>query len=204
MAVIKGIESKLRFVKSVSIATIFVSLVVSIGAFIYAYNVNVNANKNIYVLSNNIPIMAMKTDLESNRPVEYKSQINYFHSLFFNVTPDDKFIDNQIEKAMYLIDESGIQQYRNMKEKGFYTSILSSNSIVSLITDSIEVDVNNMTFIFYGQQVIDRKTSRVKRNLITSGGLLDIPRSENNAHGVLITDWKTIENKDVSFVEKNR
>lgn len=204
MAVIKTIESKLRFVKTTSIVSIVVSLIISCMAFIYAFKVNSNANKTIYVLADNTPIMAIRTDFDSNRPVEYKSQISYFHSLFFNITPDDKFIESQMEKAMYLIDDSGIQQYRNMKERGFYSSILSSNSIVSLMTDSISLDLNNNSFIFYGKQIIDRKTSRLTRNLITSGEVMDIPRSENNAHGILITNWKTIDNKDINFTEKYR
>jgi hypothetical protein len=41
------------------------------------------------------------------------------------------------------------------------------------------------------------------RSLITEGYLKDIPRSENNPHGLLITGWKTLENKDLENVQKN-
>jgi conjugative transposon TraK protein len=203
MAFIKSIESKIRFVKTVSILAIFASMVIAIGAFVFASSVSYNADKSIYVLADNTPIMALRTDFEVNRPVEYKAQIDYFHSLFFNLSPDDAFIENQMKKAMYLIDDSGIQQYRNMKEKGFFSSIIASNSIVTLLTDSINVNVNDNSFIFYGRQIIDRKTSRLIRSLITSGNLQDVPRSENNSHGVLIVNWKTVENKDLSLEEKN-
>lgn len=202
MALIKDIESKIRINKITAIVAIISACVIVIAALIYTYSVINLSNKTIYVLSDNTPIMALRTDFEMNRPAEYKAQIDYFHSLFFNLTPDDVFIDNQMKKAMYLIDESGIQQYRNMKEKGFFASILASNSILKLQTDSISLDLTNKTFVFYGKQIIDRKTSRLTRSLITSGSLLDIPRSENNSHGVLIQNWKTLENKDIDFREK--
>lgn len=202
MALIKNIESKIKINKIVSLAAIICATIIAISSIYYGYSVTTNANKNIYVLSDNTPIMALRTDLEVNRPVEYKSQIDYFHSLFFNITPDDAFIEAQMKKAMYLIDETGLQQYRNMKEKGLFSQILSSNSIITLITDSISLDVSNKIFVFYGKQIIDRKTSRLTRTLITTGTLKDIPRSENNAHGVLIENWKTIENKDVAFKER--
>ncbi len=202
MALIKDIESKIRISKITAIVAIISACVIVIAALIYTYSVINLSNKTIYVLSDNTPIMALRTDFEMNRPAEYKAQIDYFHSLFFNLTPDDVFIDSQMKKAMYLIDESGIQQYRNMKEKGFFASILASNSILKLQTDSISLDMTNKTFVFYGKQIIDRKTSRLTRNLITTGSLLDIPRSENNSHGVLIQNWKTLENKDIDFREK--
>lgn len=202
MAFVRDIESKIKITRLTATVAVIMSGVVVIAAFIFCLSVVNNSNKTIYVLSDNTPIMALRTDLEMNRPAEYKAQIGYFHSLFFNLTPDDAFIESQMKKAMYLIDESGIQQYRNMKEKGFYSSILASNSILKLETDSIVLDIPNKTFVFYGKQTIDRKTSKLRRTLITSGTLTDIPRSENNAHGVLIGNWKTLENKDIDFREK--
>ena len=202
MAIIKNIEDKIKINKLVSIMAIIASIIIAVVSTYFGYAATVNANKTIYVLSDNTPIMALRTDFDVNRPVEYRAQIDYFHSLFFNLTPDDNFIENQMKKAMYLIDESGVQQYRNMKEKGWFSSIISSNSVVKLMTDSIHIDMVTHSFIFYGKQIIDRKTSRVTRTLITTGNLKDIPRSENNAHGILLENWKTIENKQISFQER--
>jgi hypothetical protein len=58
-------------------------------------------------------------------------------------------------------------------------------------------------FRYYGKLKIDRRSSTVIRSLITEGNLKDIRRSDNNAHGVLITNWKTLENKDLQNVQKN-
>ena len=141
--------------------------------------------------------------MQMNRPAEYRADVELFHSLFFSLTPDDNYIEYQMKKAMYLVDESGMQQYNDLKENGFFNSILSSSSVLTLQTDSIALDMPRKYFRYYGKLKIDRRSSTVVRSLITEGYLKDIPRSDNNPHGVLITNWKTLENKDLKDVEKN-
>ena len=114
------------------------------------------------------------------------------------------FIKYNMEKAMYLIDDSGLKQYNNLKEKGYFNTILASSATVTIMTDSIKVDMNNLSFEYYGIQRIERETSILKRQLVTTGKLRQIPRTENNPHGLIITDWKTILNKDLDYkVKKN-
>jgi conjugative transposon TraK protein len=161
------------------------------------------SRKSIYILDKDIPVLAKQTDESVNRPVEYKAHVNVFHSLFFTLTPDNKYIEYQMKKAMYLIDESGIQQYNNLKEKGLFNQILSSSAVLTIQTDSIFLDVPAKFFRYYGKQRIERKSSIVVRSLITEGYLKDVPRSQNNPHGVLIERWKTVENKDLKNEAKN-
>jgi hypothetical protein len=92
--------------------------------------------------------------------------------------------------------------YNDLKENGYFNSILSSSSVITLQTDSIFLDVPHRYFRYYGKERIDRRSSTVTRSLITEGNLVDIKRSENNSNGVLITNWKTLENKDLENVPK--
>ncbi len=201
--IIKNIESKIRLASFVSMGSLLLAFSISITVSFYAYKQVVSARKSIYILDNNVPILAKQTDVQMNRPAEYKAHIDLFHSIFFSLTPDDRFIEYQMKRAMYLIDESGARQYNDLKEKGYFSSVLSSSSVLTLQTDSIVIDLPHMYFRYYGKQKIDRRSVTVLRSLITEGYLKDIPRSENNPHGVLITGWKTIENKDVENVQKN-
>jgi len=201
--IIKNIEAKIRLAATVSIGCLVLTLVcISIVCF-FSFRMVSNAQKTIYILDNNVPILARQTDMQMNRPAEYKADVDLFHSLFFSLTPDDKYMEYQMKKAMYLVDESGMQQYNDLKEKGFFNSILSSSSVLTLQTDSVTIDMPHRYFRYFGKLKIDRRTSTVVRSLITEGNLKDIPRSDNNPHGVLITNWKTLENKDLSDVEKN-
>lgn len=199
--IIKNIESKIRLATFLSMGSFLTSIIICAFVSAYAYEQVSNARQSIYILDNGIPILAKQTNMQMNRPAEYKAAVDLFHSLFFNLTPDDKHIEYQMGKAMYFVDETGVGQYNNLKEKGYFNSILSSSSVLSIQTDSIVIDQNR--FRYYGKQKIDRRSATITRSIITEGELIDIPRSENNSHGVLITNWKTIENKDLSNVSKN-
>ncbi|RYE27006.1 MAG: conjugative transposon protein TraK [Sphingobacteriaceae bacterium] len=201
---IKNIENKIRLSLYIALGSFITSIIICVIVTISSYKQVVSARESIYILDNNVPILAKQTNMQLNRPAEYRAHIDLFHSTFFSLTPDDKYIEYQMKRAMYLIDESGALQYNNLKEKGFFNSILSSSSVLTLQTDSIQLDAIHKRFIFYGKQTIDRRSSTVTRSLITTGHLKDIPRSDNNPHGVLITNWKTLENKDISNVQKNQ
>jgi len=201
--IIKNIEAKIRLASIVALGSLICSVIISAIVSSYAYKQVADARKSVYILNNNVPLMASQTDVQMNRPSEYRADVDLFHSLFFSLTPDDKFIEYQLKKAMYLVDESGVKQYDDLKENGFFNSILSSSSVLTLQTDSITLDMPRHYFRYYGKLKIDRRSSTVIRNLVTEGYLKDIPRSDNNPHGVLITNWKTLENKDLENVQKN-
>jgi len=201
--IVKNIEAKVRLATWVAIGSFLTSIVLSVICCSYAYRQVSDARKSIYILIGGIPLQASQTDMQVNRPAEYRADIDLFHALFFSLTPDDKYIEYQLKKAMYLVDESGVDQYNNLKENGFFNSILSSSSVITLQTDSISLDMAKHYFRYYGKLKIDRRSSTVIRSLITEGYLKDIPRSDNNPHGVLIVNWKTLENKDLENVQKN-
>jgi hypothetical protein len=41
------------------------------------------------------------------------------HRLFFTLAPDDAYIKDNIQKSLYLIDDSGKKEYTNLREKAF-------------------------------------------------------------------------------------
>lgn len=191
---VKNIEKRIKINKIVSIAAILFAVVIVIAGFVFSYKMIQDSRKSIYVLDNGIPVLVKQTDVMLNRPVEYKAQIELFHRLFFTIAPDDKYIKENIQKCLYLIDDSGKKEYTNLREKGFYNQIIASNAIVTVQTDSIKLDSGKNRFMFYGKQFINRKSSIITRNLVTEGFYEDIIRSPNNPHGVLLKDWRIINN----------
>lgn len=203
MSLIKNIETKIKLATVIAIGSfVFSFLIIILGGIFLSNQLN-ESRKSIYIIDSGVPILARQSDEQVNRPVEYKAHVDLFHSLYFSLTPDEKQIEYNMQKAMYLIDETGMQQYNNLKEKGYFHQVLSSSAILTLQTDSIQVDPTNMKFRYYGKQKIERKSSIMIRNLITEGAIRDIPRSENNPHGILIENWKTLENKDLELINKS-
>jgi conjugative transposon TraK protein len=198
----KKIEDKIKLAFSLVVVVTIGNIIICSLVLVWSYKNVESSRKSLYVLDHDVPILAKQTDMMDNRPAEYKADVELFHSIFFNLTPDNKFIEYQMKKAMFLVDESGVAQYNNLKEAGFYNSILSSSAVITLQTDSIKLDQGNSHFMYWGKQRIERASEILTRSMITEGYLKDIPRSDNNPHGVLITKWKTIENKDLESNEK--
>ena len=200
---VKNIEQKIKINKSVSIASILFAVVIVIVGFVFAYQLIQDSRKSLYVIDNGVPILVKQTDELLNRPVEYKSQVELFHRLFFTLAPDDRYIKENVEKSLYLIDDSGKKEYTNLREKGFYNQIISGNSIVTVRADSIKMDLPNRKFIYYGTQMINRKNSLIIRKLITEGNFEDMIRSPNNPHGVLLRNWRILDNSELSNKAKS-
>ena len=109
--IIKNIESRVRLATFIAGGSLVASLLISMIVSFFAYRQVVSARQSIYIMdSGNVPMRASQTDVQMNRAAEYRSHIGRFHSLFFSLTPDDKFIEYQMKQAMYLIDESGALQ----------------------------------------------------------------------------------------------
>ncbi|MEJ2881058.1 conjugative transposon protein TraK [Pedobacter sp. GR22-6] len=203
--IIKNIESKVRLATFLSAGSLLCSLLICGCVSFFAYQQVRDARKSIYILDpGGIPVLARQTDVQMNRAAEYRAHIARFHSLFFSLTPDDKYIEYQMKQAMYLVDESGAAQYNNLKERNFFNSILSSSAVLTIRTDSVFLDEKRRYFRYYGTQKIDRRSSTITRSLVTEGYLRDLEiRSDNNPNAVLITSWKTLQNKDLENVQKN-
>ena len=54
-------------------------------------------------------------------------------------------------------------------------------------------------FTYYGTQLIKRRTRDLKRSMVTTGYIESVPRTRNNPHGLMITNWRTLENKDLDY-----
>lgn len=203
MAVLKNLENKIKLVMIVSSLFLVGCVIVSLGSIIIAKGMVDEAHKKVYVLDGTVPILVKQTTQEETFDVEAKSDIEMFHQFFFTLAPDDKYIQYTMKKAMYLVDETGLAQYNALKEKGFYNNIIGTSTICSIYCDSIKLNTDSLTFTYYGRQRIERRTNVLTRELVTAGQLKRVPRTDNNPHGLLIVNWRTLLNKDIDQKTKS-
>ena len=83
-------------------------------------------------------MLALSQDVQQNRPVEAREHIRRFHELFFTLSPDKSAIESNIQRALYLSDESAIGYYRNLQEKGYFNRMIAGNISQTLTVDSIQ------------------------------------------------------------------
>ena len=200
--VIKNLENKIKLVLIVSCMFMVGCIIISLGSIFTAKGMVDDAHKKVYVLDGNVPILVQRTTMDETLDVEAKSHVELFHHLFFTLAPDDKYIEYTMEKAMYLVDETGLAQYNALKEKGFYNNIMGTSAVFSIFCDSIKCDKDKMQFTYYGRQRIERRTNILMRKLVTAGELKRVPRTDNNPHGLLITNWRTLLNQDLEQKQK--
>lgn len=104
---------------------------------------------------------------------------------------------------MYLVDETGLAQYNTLKEKGF-TPIYWVRARCSRYSVTVSpLTKKNMEFTYYGRQRIERRSNILMRELVTAGQLKRVPRTDNNPHGLLIVNWRTLLNKDIEQKTKS-
>ncbi len=201
--VIKNLENKIKLVGIICTAFLVGCIIISVSSIGAARTMAVDAQKKIYVLDGTVPILVNRTTMDETLDVEAKSHVEMFHHYFFTLAPDDKYIRYTMEKAMYLVDETGLAQYNTLKEKGFYNNILGTSAVFSIVCDSIAFNKERMEFTYYGHQRIERRSNILTRELVTAGQLQRVPRTDNNPHGLLIVNWRTLLNKDVDQKIKN-
>lgn len=195
--VIKNLENKIKLVMIICSLFLVGCIIICISSIWTAKQMVSDAHQKVYVLDGNIPILVQRSTMEETLDVEAKSHVEMFHHYFFTLAPDDKYIKYTMDKAMYLVDETGLAQYNTLKEKGFYSNIMGTSAVFSIFCDSIKFDKEKMEFTYYGRQRIERRTSILTRELVTAGHLKRVPRTDNNPHGLLITNWRTLLNKDI-------
>jgi conjugative transposon TraK protein len=164
-----------------------------------------NANQRVIIIAGGKAFQALVGNRKDNIAVEARDHIKVFHEDFFNLSPDEKAIQAGIRKALYLADGSAKDQYDQLEEKGFYSSLISGNVSQEVSCDSITINLqaDPVYFRYYGKQKITRPSVLITRSLITEGYIRDLnERTDNNPHGFLIERWVTLEKKDLNVKKR--
>lgn len=197
----KNIDSAFRHVRAFSLLFLIGCTAVTVYIAYKSFRLAAQAEQKIFILANGKALEAYAADRKDNIPVEAKDHVKMFHHHFFTLDPDDKVIQANITKALYLADGSAKQQYDNLKENSYYANLISGNISQEIAVDSIAINTDSYPFYFQykGRQRIIRPTTIATRSLTTEGWLRNVSRSDNNPHGFLIEKWRTIENTDITI-----
>ena len=196
---IQSLEQKARLALMTVLLTVIGSVVVCGLTVFYCTRLVAQERSQIYILDGDIPCLAERSLQEANFVMEAKAHIQLFHQYFFNLPPDDDYIKWTLGKALYMADGTAMKQKQAMEENGFYSDIISSSAVCTIKCDSIQFDEHEKKFKYFGTQLIKRRSRDLKRSIITVGEIENVPRTQNNPHGLLITNWRTLENKDLDY-----
>lgn len=195
----KNIDTAFKHIRLFSITLIVACVGICAYTIYKSYEIVKETQARVYILANGKALEAFSAERKDNIPVEARDHVRMFHYYFFTLHPDDKVIQANILKALYLADVSAKKQYDNLRENSYYANIISGNVSLEIKIDSIRIDTDQYPFYFRcnAVQKIIRATTIVTRSLVTDGYLRNVQRSDNNPHGFLIERWNTIENRDM-------
>nr|WP_317041622.1 conjugative transposon protein TraK [Mucilaginibacter polytrichastri] len=195
----KNIDTAVRHLKAFSIVVVIGCVAICCFAVWKSFSLVSETQSRVYILSGGKALEAFSAGRKDNVPVEARDHVKTFHELFFTLDPDDKAIEANITRALYLADGSAKRAYDDLKENGYYAGLISGNVSQTISVDSVMVDVAEYPYHFrcYATQSITRPTSVTTRSMVTEGALRNVSRSDNNPHGFLIERWNTIENRDL-------
>ena len=196
---LKNIDSAFKHIRLFSFVLIICCTFTVCFTLYKSFNLVTESQQRIYILSNGKALEAWSEERKDNIPVEARDHVRMFHYNFFTLDPDEKVIQSNITKALYMADASAKRQYDNLKENRYYSNVISGNISQLVEIDSIRIGIDQYPFYFrcYARQKLIRTTSIVTRSLVTEGYLRNVSRSDHNPHGFLIEKWNTIENKDI-------
>jgi conjugative transposon TraK protein len=195
----KNIETAFQFIRLFT-AVLIVGCLTLCGVITWlSYQSIARAQARIYILASGKALEAIAQDRKDNIPVEARDHIRTFHQYFFTLDPDEKVIDANLTRALYLADVSAKRQYDDLKETGYYAGIISGNISQEVTIDSIRLDMTGYPWYFrcFATEKIIRPSSLVTRDLLTEGWLRNTSRSDNNPHGFLIERWTILDNRDL-------
>nr|WP_317168825.1 conjugative transposon protein TraK [Parapedobacter sp. SGR-10] len=198
----KNIDTAFRHVRAFTMLIIAGSVAICCFALYKSFSLVSQMQSKIYILANGKALEAYASERRDNIPVEARDHVKTFHHLFFTLDPDEKAIQANIAKALYLGDGTVKRAYDDLRENGYYAGLISGNVNQTITVDSVSVDTGEYPYRFrcHATQRIIRPTSITTRSLLTEGSLRNVSRSDNNPHGFLIERWNTIENRDLKTV----
>ncbi len=202
----KNIDTAFRHVRGFTMLVIIGCVLICCFALYKSFSLVSQMQGKIYILANGKALEAYASERRINIPVEARDHVKTFHRLFFTLDPDDKAIQDNITKALYLADGSAKRAYDDLKENGFYAGLISGNVNQTISVDSVVVNINEYPYRFrcFATQSIVRPTSITTRSLVAEGALRNVSRSDNNPHGFLIERWNIIDNRDLKTISRHQ
>lgn len=191
------IEQSFKGLKLVSLLSIAASVVIAVASVLSSHSFAEKQRQKIYVLDQGKSLLlALQTDAIISKELEIKDHVERFHELFFNLSPQAKAINENLDRALNLSDESAFKYSQDLAEKGYYSRIVSANITQQVIVDSVVVTDRNYPYKVktYARQYVIRESNMSEYSLVSSCQLIDIPRSDVNPHGLLIEKFQVTEN----------
>ena len=194
-----NIETSFRRMKFVTTLCMTAAVVIAVGSVMISGKLMQEGNDKIYVVDKGSAVMAARTDEDLYRDLEAKDHVSRFHELMFNISPRSESIKRNLDKALVMSDKSAYDYYMDLSERGFYQRMISANISQEIVVDSIKVNMTGYPYDAktYGRLFLLRESNITAYSFESSCRLVDVERSQNNPHGLMIEKFTVTKNENL-------
>ena len=194
-----NIETSFRKMKFVTILTICAAAVIAVGSVAASGWFIKQSGDTIFVVDKGSAVMASRDTQDSHRELEAKDHVTRFHELMFNLSPSAESIQRNLDRALVMSDRSAYDYWMDLSERGFYQRLVSANISQEFVTDSVKVDMLSYPHAVttYGKLYMLRESNITAYQFESTCRLVDVVRSQNNPHGLMIERFVVTRNDNL-------
>ena len=194
-----SIDASFKKMKFVTVLSLVCAAVIAVGSVAASGWFLEKSNGTIYVVDKGSAVMATRSQEDSNRELEARDHVTRFHELMFNLSPNAESIQRNLDRALVMSDKSAYDYWMDLSERGFYQRVVSANISQEFVADSIKVDMLSYPHkvTTYGKLYLLRESNITAYQFESNCRLVDVERSQNNPHGLMIERFSVTRNENI-------
>lgn len=200
----KDIYSVLKINRLIVLSVVIISFLSSAFSLWSVFQMNRTMLNSMFAVNTDGSVLPLKlTSEKENLEVEALAHLELFHTYFYEL--DANNYERNLEKALWLGNNSVDHVYRQKKAEGLYNRLLQYSLVQRVREISTELDLSEEPYAFRTTLIFEINRGKVvdSYELVTTGKLIKVERHfPQNTHGLLITDF--FENSLRKLTDENR
>ncbi len=202
----KDIYDTLKSNRIVMIVVVVFSTLTTICSLSFAYSVYQTSLNSHFAVNTNGEIIPLAFINERNNfEVEAQHDLQLFFEAFYSI--DQTSFEDNIEKALWLGDDSVKERFLQKQSEGFYNEMIA-NSLIQKV-QHIESVVNTQSpYDFKTSLILSLQRASITDyyEIVVSGNivLLDTRHFPENPHGMLITNFFEESQKKIEYEPRKK
>lgn len=202
---IADIESGFKKMKVVTVCAAVICILVALGSVAFSFAYAEKQKEQVYVLDEGSVLSAFRSDNNAQRDLEVIDHMTRFHELFFNMAPNITTINQNIDRALELADESAYNYYSDLKEQQYFSRLIQANATQQIIVDSVHVNVTSYPYAArtFASVYLVRESNITKYRFQSICALTEATRTQKNVHGLMIEKYNVEKYEKIETRNRN-
>jgi len=186
-----NIQTSFRGMKTFMWICAIVCVIICIGFYVVSSNRIEAAARNIYVIDQGSVLEAARADNGEQRDLEVMDHMTRFLELFYNLSPNISLINQSIERALNMADESAYSYFNDLKEDKYYSRLIQINANQQISVDSIRVNMKQYPYQIEAKAslYVLRESNLSRYTFTATADAVDCERSKENPHGLMLKNY---------------